>query len=131
GRLYHRNGLTVALALAFGLALFLVLGLMTTGSLLHAPLAGNFYAVFPHNQLVLMFGTVFGLAVVALAIGAARFWRGIAPPGMPSQQPAGVGSAAAEAVSAALRLDYLDGGHGLGCNEADDRFTLARRRFHH
>ncbi|HEY0884595.1 MAG TPA: tricarballylate utilization protein TcuB, partial [Ramlibacter sp.] len=24
-----------------------------------------------------------------------------------------------------------DGGHGKGCNEADDRFTLARRRFHH
>jgi len=30
-----------------------------------------------------------------------------------------------------LRLKYLDGGHGQGCNEQDDRFTLWRRRFHH
>jgi citrate/tricarballylate utilization protein len=28
-------------------------------------------------------------------------------------------------------LKYLDGGHGKGCNDADDRFTLWRRRFHH
>ena len=28
-------------------------------------------------------------------------------------------------------LKYLDGGHGEGCNNADDRFTLWRRRFHH
>jgi citrate/tricarballylate utilization protein len=30
-----------------------------------------------------------------------------------------------------LGLTYLDGGHGDGCNESNDRFTLARRRFHH
>ena len=30
-----------------------------------------------------------------------------------------------------LRLTYLDGGHGEGCNDVDDRFTLWRRRFHH
>jgi len=30
-----------------------------------------------------------------------------------------------------LRLKYLDGGHGAGCNNADDAFTLSRRRFHH
>jgi citrate/tricarballylate utilization protein len=30
-----------------------------------------------------------------------------------------------------LRLRYLGGGHGEGCNEEDDRFTLWRRRFHH
>ena len=130
GRLYQRNGLTVALALAFGLALFLVLGLRSTGTLLHPPLAGNFYAIFPHNLLVLMFGTVFALAVGALAVGAARFWRSVAPPHLPLKPPTGA-AAAVEAVTSALRLDYLGGGHGLGCNEADDRFTLARRRFHH
>ena len=36
-----------------------------------------------------------------------------------------------EAVHDTLRLKYLDGGHGQGCNEDDDRFTLWRRRFHH
>ncbi len=30
-----------------------------------------------------------------------------------------------------LSLRYLGGGHGKGCNNADDAFSLARRRFHH
>ncbi len=125
GALYQRNGLTLSLAAALGLALFLVLALMRNGTLVHAPLAGNFYAVFPHNLMVVMFGTVFAFAVLALGIGVTRFWREVSP---------GVGAsgdATAEAVSAALRLKYLDGGHGAGCNDADDRFTLWRRRFHH
>jgi len=36
-----------------------------------------------------------------------------------------------EAGSHVLSLKYLGGGHGEGCNEADDRFSLWRRRFHH
>jgi citrate/tricarballylate utilization protein len=42
-----------------------------------------------------------------------------------------VPGAVAEASHDVLRLKYLGGGHGEGCNEADDAFTLARRRFHH
>ena len=124
GSLYKRNGLTVALALAGGVALFLVLMVMATGSLFHAPLAGNFYAIFPHNTLALMFGSVFGFAVLALGVGVTRFWRNVSP-----EQPSG--PAVVEATGSVLRLKYLDGGHGKGCNEADDRFTLLRRRFHH
>jgi len=124
GGLYRRNGITVALATSLGLALFLVLVLALRGSLTHPPLAGNFYAVFPHNLLVGMFGAVFLFAVAALAIGAGRFWRDWTP------GPAS-GGAAAETAGDVLRLTYLDGGHGKGCNESDDRFTLARRRFHH
>ncbi|HSD55489.1 MAG TPA: tricarballylate utilization 4Fe-4S protein TcuB [Burkholderiales bacterium] len=124
GALYERNGLTVALALAAGLALFLVLALASKGSLWHAPLAGDFYAVFPHRLLVLVFGAVFGFAVLALALGVRRFWRDQSPGPAP-------GAAIAEATHDALRLKYLDGGHGAGCNEVDDAFTLARRRFHH
>jgi citrate/tricarballylate utilization protein len=30
-----------------------------------------------------------------------------------------------------MTLKYLDGGHGQGCNETGDAFTLARRIFHH
>jgi citrate/tricarballylate utilization protein len=128
GALYRRNGLSVALALAGSLALFLVLALAAKGSLLHEPLQGNFYAVFPHSLLVSMFGAVFGVAILALAIGVARFWCAI-----DATEPGAKASAAAigEAARNALALTYLDGGHGAGCNEADDRFTLARRRFHH
>ncbi len=124
GALYRRNGLTVALATAASLALFLVLALALTGSLIHAPLAGDFYAVFPHNLLIVMFGSVFTLALLALALGVRRFWRDVSP-------GAATTPAVAEAAQDTLRLKYLDGGHGQGCNEADDRFTLWRRRFHH
>jgi len=133
GALYRKAGLTVALALAAGLALFLVLAVAMTGALLHAPLAGNFYAIFPHNFLALVFGAVFAFVVFALAMGVRRFWREVSPaqenaPG----EVAGVRAAAgAEAAHDVLRLKYLGGGHGEGCNNEDDRFTLWRRRLHH
>ncbi|HDR9091758.1 TPA: tricarballylate utilization 4Fe-4S protein TcuB [Burkholderia vietnamiensis] len=124
GKLYQRNGLTIALALAVGLALFLILGAALNGSLLSGATHGNFYAVFPHNLLAAMFGGVFGLAMLALGNGVKRFWRDVS---------AGTASvpAVAEAARHALALTYLGGGHGDGCNEADDAFTLTRRRFHH
>jgi citrate/tricarballylate utilization protein len=124
GALYQRNGLTMAVALASSLALFLVLAVMLNGTLFHAPLAGNFYAIFPHNLLVLMFAPVFLFAALALGLGVRKFWRDVSP-GSASTP------AVLEATGNALRLKYLDGGHGDGCNEADDAFTLARRKFHH
>jgi citrate/tricarballylate utilization protein len=124
GGLYKRNGLTLALALAGGLALFLALATLLKGSLTTTPLGGNFYAVFPHNTLALMFGIVFLLAMLALGIGVRRFWRNEAP-------GAASGPAIGEAAHDVLSLRYLGGGHGEGCNNADDAFSLARRRFHH
>lgn len=124
GVLYQRNGLTVALALAAGLALFLVLVVLMKGTLWHAPLSGNFYAIFPHNLLVSMFAPVFLFAVLALGLGVRKFWREVSP-------GEATGPAVTEAGLNVLRLKYLDGGHGEGCNESDDAFTLWRRRFHH
>jgi citrate/tricarballylate utilization protein len=128
GALYKRNGLALASALAAALALFLVLAVLVTGALFHPPLAGNFYAVFPHNTLVAMFGSVFGFAVLALGIGVSKFWRAVTPA---SFLQLASGASVAEAAQNALTLTYLGGGHGKGCNNADDRFSLARRRFHH
>ena len=124
GALYKRNGLTLSLALAAGLALFLVLAVVMQGTLWRAPLQGNFYSVFPHNLLVSLFSPVFLFAVLALGLGVRRFWKEVSP---------GVvnGAAAGEAAHDVLRLKYLDGGHGEGCNNADDAYTLSRRRFHH
>lgn len=128
GTLYRRNGLTLALASGAGLALFLCLTLMMMGNLFTAMPGGNFYGIFPHNTLALMFGAVFGFAVLALAIGVRRFWRNVSPVEASCQQTT---SAALEASANVATLKYLDGGHGEGCNNADDRFTLWRRRFHH
>jgi len=124
GRLYERNGLTLALALTVGLALFLMLAAARTGSLWGPAPAGSFYAIFPHGTMVSLFAPVFLFSVLALTIGVRRFWRE-SPPG-PASAPV-----MAEATRDVLTLRYLDGGHGEGCNNEDDAFTLARRRFHH
>jgi len=128
GALYQRNGLTLSLALATGLALFLILAVALNGTLWGGQLGGNFYNLFPHNLLVGLFAPVFLFAALALAMGVRGFWRDVTPAtsGAPLSGPA-----AAEATDAVLRLKYLDGGHGAGCNNDDDAFTLARRRFHH
>ena len=121
GRLYERNGLTLSLALAAGLALFLWLAQQHTAS------PENFYSIFPHNLLVSLFAPVFLFAVLALALGVRRFWQDITPAtGTPVTAPA-----AAEATHDVLRLKYLGGGHGEGCNNEDDAFSLARQRAHH
>jgi citrate/tricarballylate utilization protein len=143
GALYKRNGLAVSMALAAGLALFLLLAVLSKGSLWHAPLAGNFYAIFPHNLLVVLFGSVFGFSVLALCLGVARFWRAQRPAvdlkankPLAQQNIAGaasklIASAKLEATHDALTLKYLGGGHGEGCNNADDAWTQWRKRFHH
>ena len=125
GALYRSNGLAVALALAGGLALFLVLGLLRNGSLLHAPLAGDFYAVFPHDLMAGLFGAMSLGVVLALGIGAVRFWREVSP-GRGERAGGRRGGAPRARADLPRR-----GGHGEGCNEESDRYTLARRRFHH
>ncbi len=126
GGLYRKNGLTLALALAAGLALFLALAANAIPS--PEPLAANFYRVFPHNLMVTLFGVVFVYALLALGMSVRRYWSEISPKDRASDAP---GEATAEALRDALVLKHLDGGHGLGCNEADDKFTLIRRVFHH
>ena len=128
GALYKRNGLTVSLALAAGLSLFLLLALQMNGTLWSHNLDGNFYNLFPHNLLVSLFAPVFVFAALALTLGVRRFWGDISPA---TSGAALTSPATNEATQAVLRLKYLDGGHGEGCNNEDDAFTLSRRRAHH
>jgi citrate/tricarballylate utilization protein len=128
GGLYKRNGLTLSLALAAGLALFLMLTLQVNGTLWSTQVQGSFYALFPHNFLVSLFAPVFLFVALALSIGVRRFWRDITPA---TSGAALTTPAAGEATHAALALTYLEGGHGEGCNNEDDAFTLSRRRAHH
>ena len=122
GALYQRNGLTLSLALAAALALFIGLAAKAPAG------AADFYAIFPHNFLVSLFAPVFLFAVLALAMGVRRFWGDITPAttGAPVSSPA-----ALETTHDVLQLTYLDGGHGEGCNNEDDAFSQARRRAHH
>ncbi len=130
GALYKRNGLVMALALAAGLSFFLLLALRLNGTLGSAAHQGNFYLLFPHQLLVSLFGPVLLFAALALTLGVRRYWRDITSSNAVAVAAA-LTPAAREAASDALSLKYLDGGHGDGCNEADDAFTLSRRRAHH
>ena len=131
GKLYQKNGLTLSLALVAGLFIFLALAVVLQGGIARlwsGDLGNNFYHLFPHNLLVGIFAPVFLFVVFALAMGVRRFWQDVKP------ATSGVdmsGPAAAEATHDVLRLKYLDGGHGDGCHNEDDAYTLKRRRFHH
>jgi len=133
GRLYQRNGLTLSMATAGALAFFMLLTLWLKDTLWRVPPQADFYSIFPHNLLVGLFAPVFLYAVLALGLGVRRFWRDVTPgrdydaPAMAAVQ----GSAALEATHDALRLKYLDGGHGEGCHNEDDAWTKQRRLFHH
>jgi citrate/tricarballylate utilization protein len=126
GPLYARQGLTLALALTAGLALMLMLAMALHGQVWGA-VPGGFYGVLPHNAMVAVFAPVFLFSVLALGVGVGRFWRGVNPG---ETVPASV-AASGEALKNALTLRYLDGGHGQGCNNDSDAWTLWRRRFHH
>lgn len=127
GELYRKNGLTVAMAVSLGVAAFLIATIMYKGSLFVPGLEADFYAIFPHNTLAVVFGASFLFSIAALAVGVTRFWRQISEPGptVPLQNAVG------EAAKSALTLEYLGGGHEDGCNNEDDAFTLWRRYFHH
>ena len=122
GALYARNGIALSLALSAAVALFLLLA--PPGAPWRAVPGGNFYAVFPHTLMATVFGAAFLYALAALGVASLRFWRAIAMPApdLPS---------ALDAAAAVATMRYLGGGHGEGCNEQDDRFSLLRRTGHH
>ncbi|WP_066343135.1 tricarballylate utilization 4Fe-4S protein TcuB [Azohydromonas lata] len=128
GALYKRNGLALALALVLAFSAFLALALGLKGTLWGPAAGGSFYELFPHGLMVSLFAPVFAFVALALALGVRRFWRDVTPAtsGQPASAPA-----LSEATHDALTLRYLDGGHGQGCSNEDDAYTLSRRRFHH
>ncbi|MGE8559083.1 MAG: tricarballylate utilization 4Fe-4S protein TcuB [Acinetobacter sp.] len=127
GKLYQKAGITLVSALIVTFIFFLLAGSWMQGNDLFARYEGNFYAIFPHNFLALLFGSVFTVAFILLGLGIRKFWNqtsevvlgGVEKPDL------------LQATKNVLTLKYLDGGHGKGCNEEDDRYTLIRRRFHH
>ena len=124
GVLYEKNGLALTMSVSVGIGLFFLALLQVNQGLLNTNTDGNFYAIFPHNALALVFGIVFLGAIVAMVISSIKFWQTIA------SDPATL-LAGSDALHDALTLKNLWGGHQAGCNEADDAFSLLRKRFHH
>jgi len=124
GVLYEKNGLALTMSVSLGIGLFFLALLQVNQGLLNTNTDGNFYAIFPHNALALVFGIVFLGAIVAMVISSIKFWQTIA------SDPATL-LAGSDALHDALTLKNLGGGHQAGCNEADDAFSLLRKRFHH
>ena len=125
-KLFERNGTVVSVVSALMVAL-----VMIGTALLQSPERlfgthrgeGAFYAVIPHNVMVLLAGSTFGFALVAIAVSVFRFHRATGGGGL-------AGKPALQAIKDALTLKNLGGG-GHGCNDTDGGFGTTRRRFHH
>lgn len=128
GALYRRNGLLLVLVLWLSLSAFLYAGLRPIDGAAWHQGTVDFYTLFPHNTLVAWFAPVFLWGVLALGLGVRRFVHDITPV---TGRIASQADATREAAHDALTLRYLDGGHGEGCHNEDDAYTLSRRRAHH
>jgi citrate/tricarballylate utilization protein len=126
---FTRNGLAISLVAAVCVAAFifgfawandpkLLFGVQTG--------PGAFYALMPHNAMVILFGAAFVYPLLALVLGARAFWRDI---GALADIRSNAGSIW-QAVRDACELRYLDGG-GVGCFNEDDRPTDRRKIYHH
>jgi len=125
-RLFERNGTVVSVATALIVALVMIgAALFQSPDRLFGAHQGEgaFYAVIPHNVMVLLAGSTFGFALVAIAVAVVRFYRAVGGTG-PVAKPV------LKALHDAMTLRNLGGG-GHGCNDRDGSFGTARRRFHH
>jgi citrate/tricarballylate utilization protein len=125
GRLFRRNGTVVALAAAAALSGVLILSMLLAGeamSQMHRG-PGAFYAVIPYGVMAWTGTITFGWAVLAIAVGVARYWR-----------ECGGGRVTLGALRAALgdaaATRHLSGHGAGGCNDFDDGYTQARRHLH-
>jgi citrate/tricarballylate utilization protein len=122
--LFERSGRLALgiLALTLGLEGFLALAFAVLfGMGLRLSAANTFYQVIPHAVMVIIFGTVSGLVLAALAASV----RQVA--GLPGKVTWPVLKRAARSI---LTLEYLASG-GAGCTYPDARHSMARRWLHH
>jgi citrate/tricarballylate utilization protein len=128
-RLFRRNGLVASLFLV-GSIVVLLFAMMATGDAsmfsAHPDQSGSFYSVISHRTMVWAFGVVFSFVVVALFVGAVRFWRDTQERLRDVTKAVPLG----HAIGDVLQLRYLGGG-GDGCTYPDERPSHLRRWFHH
>lgn len=124
--IFARHGLVLSVGLVMTFALFIA-GFVTAhdpGALWTAHLDnGRFYALMPHNAMVVLFGAAFLWMLLAIGLGARAFWHDAGAPDVSARDQLA-------ATHDAARLTYLDGG-GQGCFNEDDQPTDRRRLWHH
>ena len=125
----HTPLATTGLVAAFT-ALLLAASALTTGDALwRADPGADFYAVVPHVSMVAVFGSVFAFAVLALAIGVARFAddtrRASVAAGLPQTPGRGW-----RALKDALTLRHLHAS-GADCVSGEEEHRPWRRWCHH
>ena len=129
-RLFDRNGLLTALALAVGLTLILLIAIALNGdlsALVTTQHGGDFYELLPHNTLVVTFGSVSLFVLLALIMGMVRFWR------ESGEGVSGLSDAKSwqQALKETFSLQHLHGQGEVGCTYPDAYHSHWRRRFHH
>jgi len=124
----HSNLLTGAGLAAALIAIMFAATLVVNGGRLPRPVgAGDFYAVVPHDVMVILFGGVFLFVLAAIGVATVRFWRdvqAVTPP--PTRGPA----AGVRALRDVLTLRHLHGS-GADCTSAEETRRPWRRWFHH
>lgn len=128
GVAFRHQGILTSVGLAVGLTAMMFGGALLRGATLLSPPnhGANFYAVVPHDVMVGLFTAVSLFVVIALVVGARRFWRET------DRQKAQATPSASIAVALrdALTLKHLHGS-GIDCTSAQDDRTPWRRWFHH
>jgi citrate/tricarballylate utilization protein len=119
GRLFHRSGTAIAIAVILGFAL--LFGLF---SALGNAGGEGFYAVMSHFAMVAIFLPAFIAPLIVVVLSLRRYWNAVG--GEPVRL-----AHLKDAFAAAADMRNLSGGHGQGCNYEDtDRFSQARRKVH-
>ena len=121
---FNRNGVVVSLMMALGIAVVLILAMLTNTRAGFFGAADSFYAIIPLWAMQVVGIATFGYALVALWMGARNFWRDAGP-----REKVGAG-ATAIALWDVLTLKNLGGG-GHGCNDNSEAFSMRRRWLHH
>ena len=119
-RIFDRSGLAITVMLVLTISM-----LFWVAQVVRPASGEGFYAYLSHGVMVTIFAPAFLLPLLAVSVSMRRYWVSV-----------GAGAFRASDVWTALqsagRMKNLQGGHGEGCNfESEDRFTHARRHFHH
>ncbi len=118
--LFDTSGVAISVCLVLAFALIFALA-----QALQPESGEGFYAYMSHGLMVAIFAPAFLLPLIALAVSIRSYWRAVGGGAL-------ILADLLEACRSAGRMKNLEGGHGDGCNfEDEDRFSQARRHFHH